>query len=164
VFNLAGLVCTIDATRLSSQNSSLAAAFTLRFTTVTRGGDTKQLTKETRLENGPLLARLFGQCSDQIACIHAQGFVAGPCDDAEPDLAGFNSAIARMGGLIATALLGFVFAKQNFVTALVLSAHVAALVGVTLASLAGASAVLLIRAPPFASAPFRSSHPRTLRP
>jgi predicted MFS family arabinose efflux permease len=58
---------------------------------------------------------------------------------------GFNSAVARMGGLIATALLGFVFADQGSPAALVASAHVAALVGAGLAALAGASAFLLVR-------------------
>jgi EmrB/QacA subfamily drug resistance transporter len=61
---------------------------------------------------------------------------------------GFNSAVARLGGLIATALLGFVFAEQGSGAALVASAHVAALVGAGLAALAGASALLLIREPP----------------
>jgi EmrB/QacA subfamily drug resistance transporter len=60
---------------------------------------------------------------------------------------GFNSAVARFGGLIATALLGFVFAEQGSRAALVASAHVAALVGAGLAALAGASALLLIRQP-----------------
>jgi EmrB/QacA subfamily drug resistance transporter len=58
---------------------------------------------------------------------------------------GFNSAVARMGGLIATALLGFVFADQGSPAALVASAHVAAIVGAGLAALAGASAFLLVR-------------------
>jgi EmrB/QacA subfamily drug resistance transporter len=58
---------------------------------------------------------------------------------------GFNSAMARMGGLIATALLGFVFAQQGSPAALVASAHVAALVGAGLAALAGASVFLLVR-------------------
>jgi predicted MFS family arabinose efflux permease len=57
---------------------------------------------------------------------------------------GFNSAIARLGGLIATALLGFVFADQDSPTALLASTHVAALVGAGLAALAGASAFLLV--------------------
>lgn len=61
---------------------------------------------------------------------------------------GFNSAVARMGGLMATALLGFVFADQGSRAALVASAHVAALVGAGLAALAGASAFLLIRNQP----------------
>jgi hypothetical protein len=42
---------------------------------------------------------------------------------------GFNSAVARFDGLIATALLGFVFAEQGSGAALVASAHVGALVG-----------------------------------
>jgi predicted MFS family arabinose efflux permease len=58
---------------------------------------------------------------------------------------GFNSAVARMGGLIATALLGFVFAEQGSPAALLASAHVAAIVGAGLAALAGASALLLVR-------------------
>jgi len=58
---------------------------------------------------------------------------------------GFNSAVARMGGLIATALLGFVFAEQGSRDALVASTHVAALVGAGLAALAGASAFVLVR-------------------
>jgi predicted MFS family arabinose efflux permease len=57
---------------------------------------------------------------------------------------GFNSAVARMGGLIATALLGFVFAEQGSSGALVASAHVATLVGAGLAAVAGASAFLLV--------------------
>src|SRR5215471_5877318 len=57
---------------------------------------------------------------------------------------GFNSAVARLGGLIATALLGFVFADQGSPSALVASAHVAALVGAGLAAVAGASAFLLV--------------------
>jgi EmrB/QacA subfamily drug resistance transporter len=58
---------------------------------------------------------------------------------------GFNSAVARMGGLIATALLGFVFAEQGSPATLLASTHVAALVGAGLAALAGASAFLLVR-------------------
>jgi hypothetical protein len=61
---------------------------------------------------------------------------------------GFNSAVARLGGLMATALLGFVFVEQGSGTALAASAHVAALVGAGLAALAGASALLLIRERP----------------
>jgi hypothetical protein len=58
---------------------------------------------------------------------------------------GSIGAVARFGGLIATALLGFVFAAQGSRAALVASAHVAALVGADLAALAGVSALLLIR-------------------
>jgi EmrB/QacA subfamily drug resistance transporter len=57
---------------------------------------------------------------------------------------GFNSAVARLGGLIATALLGLVFAEQGARDALLASAHVAALVGAGLAALAAASAFLLV--------------------
>jgi len=57
---------------------------------------------------------------------------------------GFNSAVARMGGLIATALLGFVFAEQGSRAALLASVHVAALVGAGLAAAAAACAFLLV--------------------
>src|SRR5262249_29590859 len=57
---------------------------------------------------------------------------------------GFNSAVARMGGLIATALLGFVFVEQESRFALVGGAHAAALVGSALATVAGLCAFLLI--------------------
>jgi EmrB/QacA subfamily drug resistance transporter len=60
---------------------------------------------------------------------------------------GFNSAVARIGGLIATALLGFVFARQGTREALLASAHTAAVVGAVTAAAAGACALLLIRAP-----------------
>jgi hypothetical protein len=53
-----------------------------------------------------------------------------------------------MGGLIATALLGFVFADQGSPAALIASAHVAAVAGAGLAAIAGASAFLLVRNPP----------------
>jgi EmrB/QacA subfamily drug resistance transporter len=58
---------------------------------------------------------------------------------------GFNSAVARMGGLIATALLGFVFAEQGSRAALLASTHVAAIVGAGLAALAGACVFVLVR-------------------
>ena len=60
----------------------------------------------------------------------------------------FRSAVARLGGLIATALLGFVFAEQGSRAALVASAHVAALIGAGLAALAGACVFLLVRDAP----------------
>lgn len=60
---------------------------------------------------------------------------------------GFNSAVARVGGLIATALLGFVFIEQGTRGALLASAHAAALAGAATAALAGACALLLIRQP-----------------
>lgn len=58
---------------------------------------------------------------------------------------GFNSAVARIGGLIATALLGFVFVAQDSRNALLSSAHVAALVGAAVAAIGGACAFILIR-------------------
>ena len=58
---------------------------------------------------------------------------------------GFNSAVARIGGLIATALLGFVFVEQSSREALLSSAHTAALVGAVAAAVAGGCALLLIR-------------------
>lgn len=61
---------------------------------------------------------------------------------------GFNSAVARIGGLVATALLGFVFAHQGDAAALVASAHRAAVVGAIAAALAGLSALALINTTP----------------
>ena len=61
---------------------------------------------------------------------------------------GFNSAVARVGGLTATALLGFVFVKQDAHAALLASAHSAALVGAAMAASAGVCALALIRTPP----------------
>jgi len=60
---------------------------------------------------------------------------------------GFNSAVARIGGLIATALLGFVFASQGSRDALLSSAHAAAIVGAAAAATGGACALILIRQP-----------------
>jgi predicted MFS family arabinose efflux permease len=60
---------------------------------------------------------------------------------------GFNSAVARIGGLIATALLGFVFASQAARTELLSSAHTAALIGAVMAAIAGGCALILIRQP-----------------
>jgi len=58
---------------------------------------------------------------------------------------GVNSAVARIGGLIATALLGFVFAAQGSRDALLFSAHVAAIIGVAAAATGGACALIFIR-------------------
>lgn len=58
---------------------------------------------------------------------------------------GFNSAVARIGGLIATALLGFVFAQQNSADAFVAGFRIAALNGAALAAIAAICALLLIR-------------------
>lgn len=61
---------------------------------------------------------------------------------------GFNSAVARIGGLIATALLGFVFVEQGSREALLAGVHAAALVGAAVAAVAGACALVLIRTSP----------------
>jgi len=61
--------------------------------TVTWGGDKKPLTNETRLENGPLPARLFGQYSDQIACVHMSGLFSRSHMNAGQD--GFRDASSK---------------------------------------------------------------------
>lgn len=58
---------------------------------------------------------------------------------------GFNSAVARIAGLVATALLGFVFARQGSVTDFMAGFHTAAVIGGSAAALAAACALLLIR-------------------
>jgi hypothetical protein len=58
---------------------------------------------------------------------------------------GFNSAVARIAGLIATALLGFVFAQQESADAFIAGFRVAALVAAASAAVAGGCALLLIR-------------------
>ena len=58
---------------------------------------------------------------------------------------GFNSALARIGGLVTTALLGFVFAVGDSRPALITGVRVAAIVGASLAALAAVAAVALIR-------------------
>jgi EmrB/QacA subfamily drug resistance transporter len=60
---------------------------------------------------------------------------------------GFNSAVARVGGLIATALLGFVFAQRASAEAFVTSFRIAALIGAACAAAAACCALLLIRQP-----------------
>ena len=56
---------------------------------------------------------------------------------------GLNSAVARTGGLIATALLGGVLAARG--SALVAAFHVAAIVGAAACVAAAASALLVAR-------------------
>jgi hypothetical protein len=57
---------------------------------------------------------------------------------------GFNSAIARIGGLIATALLGFVFAAADDAV-LLQRIHAAAFAGVACAVVAAICACALVR-------------------
>lgn len=62
--------------------------------------------------------------------------VAASVDRDHVDAAsGFNSALARIGGLIATALLGFVFATTGASGHLIASVQVAALVGAACAAM-----------------------------
>jgi hypothetical protein len=61
---------------------------------------------------------------------------------------GFNNATARIAGLVATALLGFVFAKQNSASGFIAAFRVAAFVGAGSAAAAAAFAAALIRSPP----------------
>jgi predicted MFS family arabinose efflux permease len=75
---------------------------------------------------------------------------------------GFNSAVARLGGLVATALLGFVFARDG-AEAFLAGFRVAALAGAGCAALASLAALLIpppqvtaAESPPPAPAPTRS--------
>jgi hypothetical protein len=61
---------------------------------------------------------------------------------------GFNSAVARIAGLIATALLGFAFARQGSTEDFVAGFRTAALIGAGSAAAAAACGLLLIRSAP----------------
>jgi EmrB/QacA subfamily drug resistance transporter len=58
---------------------------------------------------------------------------------------GFNNATARIAGLVATALLGFVFAKQNSASGFIAAFRAASFVGAGSAAAAAALAAALIR-------------------
>jgi sugar phosphate permease len=58
---------------------------------------------------------------------------------------GFNNAMARIAGLVATASLGFVFARQDSPARFMVGFRTAALIGAACALLAAAFAVVLIR-------------------
>ena len=60
---------------------------------------------------------------------------------------GFNSAVARIAGLVATALLGFVFARQGSAEGFMAGFRVAALIGGASAALAALCAVAMIHPP-----------------
>jgi len=60
---------------------------------------------------------------------------------------GLNSATARVGGLVAAALLAFVFVRQNANDQLIESFRVAAVAGAALCIAAAACVAVLVRQP-----------------
>jgi EmrB/QacA subfamily drug resistance transporter len=61
---------------------------------------------------------------------------------------GFNSAVARIAGLIATALLGFVFVRQGTMDAFVAAFRTAAMIGAAASALAAVCAFFLVPSSP----------------
>ena len=60
---------------------------------------------------------------------------------------GFNSAVARIAGLVATALLGFVFARQGSAEDFMRGFRAASIIGGASAALAAGCALILLRSP-----------------
>jgi hypothetical protein len=71
---------------------------------------------------------------------------------------GFNSATARVAGLVATSLLGFLFAVQDSAADFAAGFRRAAFLGAACAGLAACCALILVRSGPAAEAP-RGPHP-----
>jgi hypothetical protein len=89
----------------------------------------------------PLVVVAMGMAA--VAAPLTTAVLASVDTEHEGSASGLNSALARAGGLIATALLGSVLAGQG--RSLVTGFHVAALAGAGACALAAACAFLLIR-------------------